>query len=120
MYSQVDVVLDAFPYNGTTTTCEALYMGVPVVSLAGQSHVSRVGASLLHAARCDAWVAHDRAAFVAIATQLGTDLAATRELRHMLRPRMLASELCDQRAYARAMVEALHRAWQWWCEGAER
>ena len=120
MYSQVDVVLDAFPYNGTTTTCEALYMGVPVVSLAGRSHVSRVGASLLRATGCDMWVAHDREAYVSIATELGTDLASTRGLRQTLRSRMQAQRICDQQEYSRAMVDAIHRAWQWWCEGEER
>ena len=67
--NEIDISLDAFPYNGMTTTCESLWMGVPVVSLAGNSHVSRTGASLLRAVGLDAWVSETLAGYQRIAVE---------------------------------------------------
>ena len=108
-YTQMDISLDTFPYHGTTTTCESLLMGVPVVSLVGSTHGSRVGLSLLSAAGFAEWAAADEEAFVAVATRLAADRAGLAALRQSLRGRLLASALCDGKAMAArfgAMLDA--------------
>src|SRR5690606_13806809 len=76
VYAEVDIALDTVPYNGTTTTCEALWMGVPVASLAGRGHAARVGASLLTSAGLRAWCAGDETGFREIAVNAAADLPA--------------------------------------------
>ncbi|MFN8702584.1 MAG: glycosyltransferase [Rhodospirillales bacterium] len=105
-YSGIDVALDTTPYNGTTTTCEALWMGVPVVTLAGRRHAARVGASLLSQIGAEDWIAQDADAFVRIAAGLARDPRALASTRQDLRRRMLASPLCDGVRLAR-QIEAL-------------
>ena len=106
-YARVHVALDTFPYNGTTTTCEALWMGVPVITTLGDRHAARVSASLLHAAGLDQWVARDADDFVRIAAQLATDRAALSQWRASLRDRLRASPLLDAKAYAQQLHAAL-------------
>jgi protein O-GlcNAc transferase len=114
-YARVDVALDTFPYNGTTTTCEALWMGVPVVALRGSAHASRVGASLLAAAGVPELVADDSAGYGELAASLAGDAGRLGELRATLRRRVAASTLCDGPGYARR-VESLYRdMWRRWC-----
>ncbi|MFN0010219.1 MAG: tetratricopeptide repeat protein [Phycisphaerales bacterium] len=108
-YAHVDVALDPFPYCGTATTCEALFMGVPVVTLSGRTHVQRVGESLLHAAGFSEWVARTEGEYVEKAVALATDPARLAALRGELRPRVLASALCDGAALARAFEGAVWR-----------
>jgi predicted O-linked N-acetylglucosamine transferase (SPINDLY family) len=102
-YNRIDIALDTTPYNGTTTTCEAVSMGVPVVTLAGDAHVSRVGASLLTALEMPELVASNEHDFISIATKLSSDLPRLVQLRQNLRPIMLASPLCDVAAFTREM-----------------
>lgn len=106
LYRRIDIALDAFPYNGTTTTCEALLMGVPVVTLAGTVHASRVGASLLTALGRPEWVAESREAYVEIARDLAGDLDRLASIRASLRERLLASPLCDRIGFARRIETA--------------
>ncbi len=113
-YNQVDIALDAFPYNGTTTTCEALWMGVPVVTLAGQTHVSRVGASLLTNAGYPQWIARTREKYVDLAVHLAADLPALAEIRLGLRARMKSSPLTDGPQFARNVEEAYSGMWRAW------
>ena len=114
-YHKVDIALDPFPYNGTTTTCEVLWMGVPVVTLAGNRHAGRVGASLLQSVGLDELVAHDPDEYVEIAARLASDPAALANLRSGLRARMAASPLCDAPAFARKLEAAYRRLWSDWC-----
>lgn len=100
MYNRIDIALDTFPYAGTTTTCEALWMGVPVITLAGKTHVSRVGVSLLRAADCGEWIATSPEQYVQIATALATDANARTTFRQDARKKMRASELMDARRFA--------------------
>jgi predicted O-linked N-acetylglucosamine transferase (SPINDLY family) len=106
-YHTIDIALDCFPYNGTTTTCEALWMGVPVVALGGQgAHCGRVGASLLTAAGCPEWIARNEDDYVRMAAALAADLEQLAAIRAALRPRLAKSSLCDGAAMARALEEA--------------
>lgn len=114
-YGEVDVALDPFPYNGTTTTCEAMWMGVPVVTLAGRSHIARVGVSLLSAVGLGDLVASSPEQYVATATALAADAARRQELRRNLRATMAASPLCDGAAMTRALEAAYRAMWQKWC-----
>jgi predicted O-linked N-acetylglucosamine transferase (SPINDLY family) len=116
-YAQIDIALDTYPYHGTTTTCEALWMGVPVISLRGAVHASRVGASLLHAVGMDEWVASSPDDYVAIAARAAGDRAALASLRSSLRSRVAGSPLVDAPAYARRLGAAIERMWHAYCAG---
>jgi predicted O-linked N-acetylglucosamine transferase (SPINDLY family) len=115
-YGRVDIALDTTPYNGTTTTCEALWMGVPVVTLAGHVHASRVGASLLSAAGCAEWVAQTPDQFAAIAASLAKPRGP--DERAVLRDRLRASRLCDAVAHTRELEAVYRRMWTAWCATA--
>jgi predicted O-linked N-acetylglucosamine transferase (SPINDLY family) len=117
-YARVDVALDTFPYHGTTTTCDALWMGVPVVTLAGQTHVSRVGVSLLHAVGLADLVAETPQQYVEIVGRLAADRSRLSQLRSSLRARMQSSELMDGTTLAREIESAMRQAWQRWCSSA--
>jgi predicted O-linked N-acetylglucosamine transferase (SPINDLY family) len=103
VYNEVDIALDSYPYHGTTTTCEALAAGVPVVSLAGSSHVARVGVSLLNAVGLSDLIAEQREAYIAIAVKLAADRARLRELRTSLGARMKTSVLGDAAGFTRKL-----------------
>jgi len=120
MYDRVDIALDTFPYCGTTTTCEALLMGVPVVSLVGRIHAARVGLSLLAAAGVEEWAVRDEASYVRRAAQLAADIEKLAEIRKTLRARMLASSLCDGPVFGRRFGAALREAWRQFCRAATR
>jgi len=106
-YADIDVALDSFPYNGATTTCEALWMGVPVVTVSGNRHAGRMGASLLHAAGLDELIAQDVAGYVRICTRLARDQEERSRLRSGLRERLARSPLTDATAFTRALEERL-------------
>ena len=110
-YSQVDVALDTFPYHGTTTTCEALWMGVPVVTLAGAEHRSRVGVSLLSSVGHPELVAENAEEYVRIAA----GLAQRRPLATTLRQEIEQSPLMDAPRFARNIESAFRQMWQTWC-----
>ena len=115
-YSKVDIALDTHPYNGTTTTCEALWMGVPVVTLAGDRHASRVGASLLTALGRPEWIATQPDDYVAIAARLAEDRERLVVERAGLRELMQQSVLCGHADQARRFGAALRDCWRGWCE----
>lgn len=118
LYGRVDICLDAYPYNGTTTTCEALWMGVPVITLAGDRHASRVGATLLSAVGLQNLVAKDPDQFIDIARQLALDAAKLDSLRRGMRQRLQASPLLDAPACAAKLAGALREVWQRHIEAA--
>ena len=119
-YDRIDIGLDPFPYNGTTTTCEALWMGVPVVSRAGTAHVSRVGASLLTQCGLPELIAADEAGYLETALALARDLARLAGLRRTLRARLEASPLTDYPGFARAVEAAYRSMWRNWLAGGTR
>ncbi len=110
-YSRVTVALDTFPYNGTTTTCEAIYMGVPVVTLAGEAHAGRVGASLLGALELSELVAHSTEEYVAKALALAADRKRQVMDAETLRQRLLESPLCDARSFVASMEKTYLDIW---------
>jgi protein O-GlcNAc transferase len=119
LYSRVHIALDTFPYNGTTTTCEALWMGVPVVTLEGALHAGRVGATLLRTAGLPEWVAAHPGEYVRLASSLGADRARLAQLRETMRDTIRNSALCDAPAFAARFGAMLREQWRRWC-GAER
>jgi predicted O-linked N-acetylglucosamine transferase (SPINDLY family) len=114
-YGDVDIALDHFPYCGTTTTCEAMWMGVPVVTLAGPIHLSRVGASLLTNVGLTELIAKDRDEYIALACGLARDPDRMGSIRAGLRDRMEQSPLCDGPRFTKAFESALREAWREWC-----
>jgi predicted O-linked N-acetylglucosamine transferase (SPINDLY family) len=116
-YARVDIALDPFPYHGTTTTCEAMLMGVPVITCAGKTHVSRVGVSLLSNAGLAHLIAADPEQFVRIGVDLASDLPRLEKLRQTLRQRLLQSPICDGVGFTRGFERALRDVWRRWCNG---
>jgi predicted O-linked N-acetylglucosamine transferase (SPINDLY family) len=115
LYSHVDIGLDPFPYNGTATTCEALWMGVPVICLSGDRHAGRVGASIMHHAGLPELVAESPEAYVALACSLASNRQRLEALRHGLREQMQQSELMDLRRFTQALETAYRDMWVAWC-----
>ncbi len=114
-YGEVDILLDTFPYPGGTTTCEALWMGVPTVTLAGERLLSRQGASILTAAGLPDWIAGNEADYAAQAVSRAGDQEALTRLRLGLRARVAASPLFDAPRFARNFEDA---AWKMWRDRA--
>jgi predicted O-linked N-acetylglucosamine transferase (SPINDLY family) len=112
----VDIGLDTYPYNGGTTTCEALWMGVPVVTLAGGTHASRMGASLLKAAGLERLVARSEQSYVELAVELAHDRAQLELLRAQMRERLRTSPLLDEEGFTRELEALYRRIWLDRCE----
>jgi protein O-GlcNAc transferase len=117
-YQAIDIALDTFPFTGCTTTFEALWMGVPVVTLLGDTLVSRLSASFLKPIGLDALIATTPGDYIRIARGLADDPVRLAAIRATLRDRLMRSPICDGRARAR-QVERVYRAvWQRWCRGS--
>ena len=116
-YGAIDIALDPTPYNGGTTTLQALWMGVPVIALRGGNFVGRMGASFLTTLGEPGWIADDDADYRAIARQLAAELPALRQGRAALRARMAHSGLSDLDHYAADVQRLLRRIWQHHCRG---
>ena len=114
-YGNIDIALDPFPYNGTTTTCEALWMGVPVITLAGQTHVSRVGVSLLNAVGLPELIANSPDEYIALAVKLASDWESLNQLRQSLRDRVANSLLCDRLTHTQNIETIYQDIWKNYC-----
>jgi predicted O-linked N-acetylglucosamine transferase (SPINDLY family) len=117
-YQRIDIALDPFPCGGGTTTCDALWMGVPVVTRVGQTAVGRAGLSILSNLGLPELAARDADGYVRIAAQLAGDLPRLAERRATLRERMQRSPLMDAPRFARNVEAAYHEMWRRWCGGA--
>lgn len=115
-YADVDIALDPVPYNGGTTTLQAMWMGVPVVVKAGQNFVSRMGASFMTAAGLGDWVAHNDAEYVQVAARMAADRQALLQLKQGLRERLLAAPAWDIDQYTRDFEAALRQMWTAHCK----
>ncbi|KQU69655.1 MULTISPECIES: tetratricopeptide repeat protein [unclassified Rhizobacter] len=106
-HAEVDILLDTFPHSGATTTCEALWMGVPTVTLAGQTMLARQGASLLGCVGLSDWVARDEAHYVELAVRHAGDVESLVSLRSVLRAQAAASSLFDAQRFTEHLQTAL-------------
>jgi protein O-GlcNAc transferase len=116
VYDRIDIALDTFPYNGTTTTVEALWMGVPTVTFSGNRHAARVGASLLHMVGLEELIAASPEEYVERAVALAKDPAKMSDLRSGMRDRLRASRLLDADAFTKTLEDAYRQMWRTWCE----
>ncbi|MEA5617804.1 tetratricopeptide repeat protein [Cronbergia sp. UHCC 0137] len=115
-YGNIDIALDTFPYNGTTTTCEALWMGVPVITLEGETHTHRVGVSLLTSIGLPELIATICQDYVSIAVTLSTDLEKLSQLRSTLREKVANSPLCNALTHTRSIETAYRNMWRHYCQ----
>jgi protein O-GlcNAc transferase len=115
-YNQCDISLDPWPYHGTTSSCESMLMGVPVVTRVGEAHVSRVGLTLARCVGNEDLCAGSVEAFVGAAVGLARDGERLRRERATLRERLKASALCDSADYARRVSQGVRDAWTWYCQ----
>ena len=111
-YAKVDIILDTFPYPGGTTTCEALWMGVPTLTLAGGTLLARQGASMLTCAGLEDWIASDEGDYVLRTLFHATDINRLAQLRLGLRQKVLASPLFNAPRFALHLEDALQKMWQ--------
>lgn len=116
LYNGVDIALDTFPYNGTTTTCESLWMGVPVITLKGKTHASRVGVSLLTRIGLPELIGETPEDYVRITRELCEDRQRLLALRWSLRNRITRSDLCNRELITGDMERAYRSLWERWCE----
>ena len=116
-YRQIDVALDPWPFGGATTTCDALWMGVPVVSLAGRTAVSRAGSSLLSNVGLGHLVARSEEQYIDLAAGLMSDVEGLAALRRDSRQRIESSPVMNAEASARGLEAAFRDFWRHWCEG---
>jgi predicted O-linked N-acetylglucosamine transferase (SPINDLY family) len=114
-FHRIDIGLDPFPWSGGTTTCDALWMGVPTVTLCAGTAVGRAGVSILSNANLLDWIAQTPQQYVAIATKMATDLSSLAQLRSKLRTRMEQSPLMDAARFAAEIEAAYRRMWEQWC-----
>jgi predicted O-linked N-acetylglucosamine transferase (SPINDLY family) len=116
----IDLALDTFPYAGTTTTCEALWLGVPVLTLSGETSVSRSGHALLKMLGLDELIAPNEAEYVQKAIELAHDLDRLDALRRGMRSRFDASPLRDEAGFTRELEAAYRAMWRDWCAAEKR
>ena len=116
LHNTFDIALDPFPHNGGTTTCDALWMGVPVITLAGEHAVMRAGASILSTIGLQELVADSVEGYVTLAAELANDLPRLADLRRTLRPRMASSPLMDLPGFVNDLEQAYRQMWLAWCK----
>ena len=114
-FDEIDVALDCFPYPGMTTSLEALLMGVPVVTLAGDRFVARIGEAILETVGHPEWIARDEDGYVALAASLAGDPERLAGLKGRLRDELLASPFAQPRRFTRGLETGFREAWRRWC-----
>jgi len=119
-YGRVDVALDTFPYNGGLTTCEALWMGSPVITCPGETFASRHSLSHLSNAGFTESIARDLDEYVELAVSFASDLPRLAAIRAGMRERMAASPLCDGKRFAESLMLILRGIWREWCQQADK
>jgi predicted O-linked N-acetylglucosamine transferase (SPINDLY family) len=120
VYHDVDIALDTFPWSGHTTSCEALWMGVPVITLRGKRHAGRMVSSVLTQLGLQDLIAETPEQYLEIAVKLANDLDHLATLRTGLRERMKNSPLCDCKGFTRSLEVAYRQMWRKWCETGNR
>jgi protein O-GlcNAc transferase len=115
LHSEIDIALDPFPYTGGATTCNALWMGVPVLTLEGQAVFARSGSSILRAVGLEEWIASSPEDYVTRACRQAADLTALARVRASLRERVARSPLCDGAQFTAALESCYREMWRVWC-----
>ncbi len=115
MIRGLDIAFDPFPFNGHTTTCDCFWQGVPVVTLAGETYVTRFGSSAMVSLGLDELIARTPDEYVEIAVRLATEASRRQELRETLRERMAASPILDFQGFTRNLEAEYRRMWHRWC-----
>jgi len=115
-YERIDICLDTFPFNGHTTTCDAFWMGVPIISLYGASFASRLGLSLLRSVGLEFFAAGTAEEYVAKATALAKNHQSLVKIRASMRERMLSCGLCNAKRLALGVEDAYRKMWHRWCK----
>ena len=118
-FDAVDISLDTTPYSGHTTTCDTLWMGVPVITLPGSRSVSRGAASILTTVGLVEWIAPSAEEYVRRAVEYAGKPEALAGLRAALRGRLRASPLMDEEGFVRNLESAYRQMWRQWCEGSQ-
>lgn len=116
LYHQIDIALDPFPCNGGNTTCDTLFMSVPIVSLSGERYMSRIGATLISNAGHPEWVTSSPERYIEIACELASDVEKLNDIRQGLREQVESSPLMDEVGFARRMEKAYREIWHTWCK----
>jgi len=116
LYHQIDLCLDPFPYTGGITTAHAMWMGVPVITLAGVQSVSRHGVAFLYRVGLPDFIAHSEAEYVERAVRVARDLPSLSRIRRSLRERMTTYSACDPQVITRHLENAYRSMWRRWCE----
>ena len=114
-YNDVDIALDPFPYSGGLTTLEAVWMGVPVITVPGETFVSRLSLSHLSTMGLEELVARDKDDYVELAVNLANDIEKLEHLRAELRDKMASSSVCDGQRFADGFTKVMQQIWQVWC-----
>lgn len=120
VYGEIDISLDSIPWCGHTTACESLWMGVPMITLRGDRHAGRMGASVLSCVGVPQWIAGSQEEYLSIAVALANDREQLAHWRHRLRPQMIESPLCDGRGFTRNLEATYRQLWRSWCAGENR
>ena len=115
-YNKIDIALDPFPYNGTTTSCEALWMGVPFITKVGDRHCARVGMSLLKSVSLQEFIVESDEEYISKAIELSQDPNRLNKIKHDLRDKMLKSSICDKDAFCNQFSDAIRKMWSRWCQ----
>jgi predicted O-linked N-acetylglucosamine transferase (SPINDLY family) len=118
-YNQVDIALDPFPFSGSANTCDALWMGVPVITCPGETFASRHSLSHLSNIGLMETVARDHKHYVELAVALSSDLPCLASIRAALREQMAASPLCDGPRFAKNFATLLQEVWQEWVRSSD-
>ena len=116
LYSKVDIGLDPFPYNGTTTTCEALWMGIPVITIEGDRHAARVGTSIMTHLNLSQFIADTKKSYIKKAVELAGDRKRLAVYRKELRSKLKSSKFCDEHHFANKIETAFREMWRTWCQ----
>jgi predicted O-linked N-acetylglucosamine transferase (SPINDLY family) len=119
IYDEIDVGLDSFPYTGGVTTCESLWMGVPVLSLCGSRPASRNSAGILARVGLSDWAVETEEQYLTMGASLANDLERLARLRAELRERM-ANTVCDAEGFTRTLENTYRNMWRRWCESGKQ
>ncbi|KPA15717.1 TPR repeat-containing protein [Candidatus Magnetomorum sp. HK-1] len=116
LHHHIDIMLDTFPWTGHTTSCHALWMGIPILTLKGNKHSSRIGQCLMNALDMPEWIADDHDSFVEKAHRFSQDFNKLNKIRAYLRNQILKAKISNKQTYAQSLENTFRNIWQHWCD----